>query len=99
MDKTRPNGQHHLAEWARPYVSDRRKMLSIIDPRLDGHYSIKGAQRAGHLAYKCVSRDPKMRPSMTDVVHVLSQIQNLNDTVIETYSTEGSAYFRSASGH
>ena len=98
MDKTRPNGQHHLAEWARPYLSDRRKFLSIIDRRLEGHYSIKGAQKAGHLAYKCVSRDPKERPSMTDVVHVLSHLQNLNDMANSNYFSESSAYEKQAHG-
>lgn len=88
MDKTRPNGQHHLAEWARPYVRDPGKVSSIIDPRLNGHYSVKGAQRAGHLAYRCVSRDPKMRPSMADVVQALSQIQKLNDTMSSIASTK-----------
>eukprot|EP00250_Pteridium_aquilinum_P014290 c21895_g2_i1 orf=519-1922(+) len=90
MDKTRPNGEHHLAEWARPYLSDRRKLLRIIDPRLEGHYSVKGAQKAGQLAYRCLNRDSKMRPSMNDVVEILDQIQNLKDMANGSYSSQGS---------
>lgn len=89
MDKTRPNGEHHLAEWARPYLSDRRKVLRIIDPRLEGHYSVKGAQKAGQLAHRCLNRDSKMRPSMTDVVEILEQIQNLKDMANSTYPSQG----------
>lgn len=89
MDKTRPNGEHHLAEWARPYLSDRRKILRIIDPRLEGHYSVKGAQKAGQLAYRCLSRDSKVRPSMADVVEILEQIQNLKDMANATYPSQG----------
>lgn len=89
MDKTRPNGEHHLAEWARPYLSDRRKILRIIDPRLEGHYSVKGAQKAGQLAFRCLSRDSKVRPSMADVVEILEQIQNLKDMANATYPSQG----------
>ncbi|KAH7439721.1 hypothetical protein KP509_04G073700 [Ceratopteris richardii] len=89
LDKTRPVGEHHLAEWARPYLSDRRKVLRIIDPRLEGHYSVRGAQKAGQLAYQCLHRDGKPRPSMTDVVKVLEQIQNLKDMANAAYHSRG----------
>lgn len=85
MDKNRPNGEHNLAEWARPYLSDKRKLPRIIDPRLEGHYSVKGAHKAGYLAYRCLSRDPKTRPSMSDIVEILGQLQNLKDMANATY--------------
>ncbi|KAK6913199.1 Serine-threonine/tyrosine-protein kinase, catalytic domain [Dillenia turbinata] len=50
MDKSRPNGEHNLVEWAKPHLGERKGFLRIIDPRLEGHFSIKGAQKAapGH---------------------------------------------------
>ncbi|MCO5574635.1 hypothetical protein L7F22_028424 [Adiantum nelumboides] len=90
MDKTRPNGEHHLAEWARSYLSDKRKVLRIIDPRLEGLYSVKGAQKSGQLAHRCLNRDSKMRPTMTDVVETLEQIQNLKDMANAPYPPLGS---------
>ncbi|MCO5586003.1 hypothetical protein L7F22_039940 [Adiantum nelumboides] len=79
VDKCRPVDQHNLVEWARSYLSDKKNLLKIMDARLDGHYSMKGSQRAGQLAYECLSRESKMRPSMADVVSKLEQIQNLKD--------------------
>lgn len=79
MDKTRPLGQQHLAEWARPFLMDKKKISKIIDPRLEGSYSIKGAQKAGQLASCCIRRDFRLRPSMSYIVQALSQIQNLKD--------------------
>ncbi|KAI5079607.1 hypothetical protein GOP47_0005086 [Adiantum capillus-veneris] len=79
VDKSRPGDQHNLVEWSRSYLSDKKKLSRIMDARLDGHYSIKGSQRAGQLAYECLSRDPKMRPAMADVVERLEEIQNLKD--------------------
>lgn len=79
MDKSRPSGEQNLAEWARPYLSDKSKLLKIIDPRLEGRYSLQGAQKAGRVAYRCLNRDSRARPSMSDIVESLGQLQNLKD--------------------
>lgn len=80
MDKTRPNGEQNLAAWARPYLNGRARLLEIIDPRLENNYPVKGALKAGQLAFVCLNRDPKVRPSMGTIVEVLEQIQDMQDT-------------------
>ncbi|KAK6155110.1 hypothetical protein DH2020_009358 [Rehmannia glutinosa] len=45
MDKSRPNGEHNLVEWARPYLGERRRFYRLIDPRLEGRFSIKARNR------------------------------------------------------
>ncbi|XP_055818692.1 serine/threonine-protein kinase PBL34-like [Solanum dulcamara] len=84
MDKNRPNGEHNLVEWARPYLGERR-FYKLIDPRLEGHFSIKGAQKAAQLAARCLSRDPKVRPMMSDVVEALKPLPNLKDMASSSY--------------
>lgn len=79
MDKNRPNGEHNLVEWARPHLGERRRFYRIIDPRLEGQFSIKGAQKAAQLAHHCLSRDPKARPLMSEVVEVLKPLLSLRD--------------------
>ncbi|KAF5725350.1 hypothetical protein HS088_TW23G00071 [Tripterygium wilfordii] len=79
MDKNRPNGEHNLVEWARPHLGDRRRFYQLLDPRLEGHFSIKGAQKAAQLAAQCLSRDPKARPRMSEVVDTLKPLPNLKD--------------------
>ncbi|XP_020250162.1 probable serine/threonine-protein kinase PIX7 isoform X2 [Asparagus officinalis] len=79
MDKNRPNGEHNLVEWARPHLGERRRFYRIIDPRLEGQFSIRGAQKASQLAHHCLSRDPKARPLMSEVVEVLKPLLNLKD--------------------
>ncbi|KAI4389242.1 hypothetical protein MLD38_001490 [Melastoma candidum] len=66
MDKNRPNGEHNLVEWAKPYLEDRRRFFRLIDPRLEGHFSIKGVQKAAQLASLCLRRDQKARPLMSE---------------------------------
>lgn len=79
MDKNRPNGEHNLVEWARPHLGERRRFYRLLDPRLEGRFSIKGAQKAAQLAAHCLSRDPKARPLMSEVVEALKPLPNLKD--------------------
>lgn len=85
MDKNRPNGEHNLVEWARPHLGERRRFYRLIDPRLEGHFSIKGAQKATQLAHHCLSRDPKARPLMSEVVEALKPLLNLKDMASSSY--------------
>ncbi|KAI3829538.1 hypothetical protein L1987_03664 [Smallanthus sonchifolius] len=74
VDKTRPSKEQSLVDWARPKLNDKRKLLQIIDPRLES-YSARGAQKACSLAYYCLSQNPKARPLMSDVVETLEPLQ------------------------
>ncbi|GAA0139710.1 hypothetical protein LIER_01201 [Lithospermum erythrorhizon] len=85
MDKKRPSGEQNLVTWARPYLAERRKINQLVDPRLELNYSIKGVHKVSQLAHSCLSRDPKSRPSMDEVVKVLSLLQDLNDLAILSY--------------
>ncbi|CAK9137082.1 unnamed protein product [Ilex paraguariensis] len=85
MDKSRPNGEHNLVEWARTHLGERRKFYRLIDPRLEGHFSVKGAQKAAQLASRCLSRDPKARPLMSEVVEALKPLPSLKDMASSSY--------------
>ncbi|KAL5739027.1 hypothetical protein ACOSP7_027951 [Xanthoceras sorbifolium] len=79
MDKKRPNGEHNLVEWARPQLGERRRFYRLLDPGFEGCFSIKGAQKAIQLAAHCLSRDPKARPLMSEVVDILTPLLDLKD--------------------
>lgn len=46
----------------------------IGDPRLEGKFDIEELNEVASLAHKCVNRIPRRRPSMRDIVQVLSRI-------------------------
>ncbi|CAN6551977.1 unnamed protein product [Malus baccata var. baccata] len=75
MDKSRPGQEHNLVEWARPLLNHNKKLLRIVDPRLEGQYSLKTAMKVAHLAYQCLSQNPKGRPLMSQVVELLESLQ------------------------
>ncbi|XP_026417664.1 receptor-like cytoplasmic kinase 176 [Papaver somniferum] len=76
IDKNRPAGEHNLIEWAKPYLSSKRRILRIIDTRLEGQYTQAEALKAANLAMQCLSVDPKYRPSMEEVVASLEGLQD-----------------------
>jgi serine/threonine protein kinase len=97
MDKNRPNGEHNLVEWARPYLGERRRFYRLVDPRLEGNFSIRGAQKTAQLACACLNRDPKARPLMSQVVEVLKPLLNLKDMASSSYFFQSMQQERAAS--
>ncbi|PKA52922.1 Serine/threonine-protein kinase [Apostasia shenzhenica] len=83
MDKSRPSREHNLVEWARPLLIHNRKLLKILDPRVEGQYSVRTAQMVANLAYQCLSQNPKGRPTMNQVVEILEKfIQELSEEIL-----------------
>ncbi|CAN8235273.1 unnamed protein product [Cochlearia groenlandica] len=79
VEKYRTQRGRSLVEWARPMLKDPDKLERIIDPSLEGRYSVEGIRKAAALAYQCLSHNPKSRPTMTTVVKTLEPILNLRD--------------------
>ncbi|ERN12569.1 probable serine/threonine-protein kinase PBL17 [Amborella trichopoda] len=75
MDKSRPSREHNLVEWARPLLNHNRKLPRILDPRMEGQYTVKSALKVANLAYNCLSQNPKGRPTMSEVVDLLEILQ------------------------
>lgn len=75
IDKNRPSGEQKLVEWAKPYLSNKRKIFRVLDPRIEGQYSLDHAIKVAGLSLKCLSIDPKLRPNMNELVKVLENVQ------------------------
>ncbi|CAN4095262.1 unnamed protein product [Withania somnifera] len=82
IDKKRPNREQMLVEWARPFLRDSHKLDRIMDLRLESQYSTQGAKKVAAVAYKCLSQQPKSRPTMSNVVKILEPILDLKDIPI-----------------
>lgn len=79
IDKNLPSGEHNLVEWAKPYLSNKRRVFRVMDPRLEGQYSHSRAHAAAALAMQCLSVEPRCRPTMDEVVKTLEQLQETKD--------------------
>ncbi|KAF7804436.1 serine/threonine-protein kinase PCRK1-like [Senna tora] len=74
LDRNRPKGEQKLLEWVRPYLSDVKKFQLILDPRLDRKHLIKSAQRLAVIANRCLVKNPKNRPKMSEILEMVNRI-------------------------
>ncbi|GAA0167890.1 hypothetical protein LIER_22729 [Lithospermum erythrorhizon] len=93
LDKNRASREKDLVKWARPMLKDPLKLETIIDTKLEGQYSFEGAKKVATLAYQCLNRNPRSRPTMSNVVKVLKPILDLNQIQVTSFGclfeTEG----------
>ncbi|KAI4314196.1 hypothetical protein L6164_027129 [Bauhinia variegata] len=75
VDRTKAGIEQNLVDWAKPYLGDKRKLFRIMDTKLEGQYPQKGAYTAATLALQCLNPEAKARPSMTEVLATLEQIE------------------------
>ncbi|KAJ6321792.1 hypothetical protein OIU77_011800 [Salix suchowensis] len=76
VDKTKVGVEQNLADWAKPYLNDKRKLFRIMDTKLGGQYPQKGAFIAANLALQCLSPEAKVRPRMSEVLAMLEHIES-----------------------
>ncbi|KAK2657865.1 hypothetical protein Ddye_010917 [Dipteronia dyeriana] len=89
IDKNRPSGEHNLVEWAKPYLINKRRIFRVLDPRLEGQYSLPLAQKAATLAHQCLSMEPKFRPDMDEIVKVLEELQDMSKAAKKEHQSKG----------
>jgi hypothetical protein len=56
---------------ALPMLTDWEKVVRILDPGLEGQYSMKDAVQVAAIAAMCVQPEAEYRPLMADVVQSL----------------------------
>ncbi|XP_022990363.1 probable serine/threonine-protein kinase PBL19 [Cucurbita maxima] len=74
LDRNRPKGEQKLLEWVRPHLSDIKKFELIMDPRLEGKYSLKAAHKLAAVANRCLVRKAAVRPKMSEVLEMVTRI-------------------------
>ncbi|EOY25419.1 hypothetical protein QUC31_009288 [Theobroma cacao] len=82
VEKSRSKNEQILVDWAKPYLSSSRRLRYIMDPRLSGQYSVKGAKEMALLALQCISLNPKDRPRMPAIVQTLEALQQYKDMAV-----------------
>lgn len=74
VDRNLPKDEQKLLDWVRPHLADLKKFAMIIDPKLEGKYDMKSAQKLAAVANKCLSRQAKTRPRMSQVLDMVNRI-------------------------
>uniref|UniRef100_A0A0A8ZHH5 Protein kinase domain-containing protein n=1 Tax=Arundo donax TaxID=35708 RepID=A0A0A8ZHH5_ARUDO len=79
VDRARRPREQNLVDWARSYLKRPDRLYRVMDPALECQYSCKGAGVAAIVAYKCLSQNPKSRPTMREVVKALEPVLSMDD--------------------
>ncbi|KAK9280448.1 hypothetical protein L1049_014139 [Liquidambar formosana] len=75
IHKSVNKGEESLVIWATPRLQDSRRVISELpDPDLKGNFPEEEMQIMAYLAKECLLLDPDSRPTMTEVVQILSTI-------------------------
>ncbi|KAG5564881.1 hypothetical protein RHGRI_000920 [Rhododendron griersonianum] len=80
MNMSRPRGEPNLMEWTRLLLIHKKKLLRILDPRMEGQYSTRTARQVACVAYKCLSYNPRERSVMAQVVEILETFQTQEES-------------------
>lgn len=78
IDSDRPRGEQKLLDWVKPYLSDANRLRLIVDPKLEGHYSIKSVAKLVTIANRCLARMPKTRPRMGEVLDMVQKVIDID---------------------
>ncbi|KAJ8760286.1 hypothetical protein K2173_011698 [Erythroxylum novogranatense] len=79
LDRNRPKNEQKLLEWVRLYLTDAKKFSLIWDPRLEGKYNLKSAQKLAAIANRYLARQAKACPKMSEVLELVNKIMNATE--------------------
>ncbi|XP_056163434.1 uncharacterized protein LOC115662500 [Syzygium oleosum] len=74
LDRNLPKREQKLLEWMQPYLYDSKNFKLIVDRRLEGKYQVKSLYKLATVANKCLLKDPKSRPKMSEVLELVDEI-------------------------
>ncbi|KAK7391978.1 hypothetical protein VNO78_20403 [Psophocarpus tetragonolobus] len=86
VDIKRAPGEHVLVSWALPRLTNREKVIQMVDPTISGQYSKKDLIQIAAIAAMCIQPEADYRPLMTDVVQSLIPLVR-NPTSLSTTSS------------
>ncbi|KGN47531.1 probable serine/threonine-protein kinase PBL21 isoform X1 [Cucumis sativus] len=74
IDTKRRPGEQNLVVWSRPILGDRRRVLELVDPLLEGQFPLRCLQHAVAITAMCLQEQPLFRPLITDIVVALEYL-------------------------
>lgn len=96
IHKQSGKGEESLVIWATPRLQDSRQIImELPDPNLDGKFPEEEMQIMAYLAKECLLLDPEARPTMGEVVQILSSIapeRSIRTNISVNFSQRSSTY-------
>ncbi|KAL0315768.1 UNVERIFIED_CONTAM: Receptor-like serine/threonine-protein kinase ALE2 [Sesamum radiatum] len=90
VDMSQPPGQENLVSWARPLLTSREGLESIIDQSLGPDFPYDSIAKVAAIASMCVQPEVSQRPFMGEVVQALKLVCSESDETKELLSRSSS---------
>ncbi|KAL0345100.1 UNVERIFIED_CONTAM: Receptor-like serine/threonine-protein kinase ALE2 [Sesamum radiatum] len=90
VDMSQPPGQENLVSWARPLLTSREGLESIIDQSLAPDFPYDSIAKVAAIASMCVQPEVSQRPFMGEVVQALKLVCSESDETKELLSRSSS---------
>eukprot|EP01018_Ginkgo_biloba_P016313 Gb_15406 [translate_table: standard] len=79
VDMSQPPGQENLVTWARPLLTSKEGLETLMDPALGGNLPFDNMAKVAAIASMCVQPEVSHRPFMGEVVQALKLVYNDSD--------------------
>lgn len=73
-DNSKEAGEQNLVVWSRPFLKDRRKFVHMVDPLLNGQFSVRSLHHAVAITAMCIQEQVSFRPIISDIVVALDYL-------------------------
>lgn len=90
VDMSQPPGQENLVAWARPLLTSKEGLETIVDPSLGPDIPFDSVAKVAAIASMCVQPEVSHRPFMGEVVQALKLVCNECDEAKEVGSRSSS---------
>ena len=90
VDMSQPPGQENLVAWARPLLTSKEGLQTMIDLSLGSDVPFDSVAKVAAIASMCVQPEVSHRPFMGEVVQALKLVCNECDETKEAGSKSGS---------
>nr|CAD1821257.1 unnamed protein product [Ananas comosus var. bracteatus] len=74
VDFSKEFDEQKLIEWSRPFLNDRRRIIQLADPLLQGCFPRRALYKLAVIISLCLHGKPHLRPTMRDVTAALDHV-------------------------
>ncbi|KAM0880886.1 hypothetical protein ACQ4PT_033288 [Festuca glaucescens] len=74
VDKCWRGQEQNVVDWACPYLQHPDRLHRVMDPSLEGSYSVEAEAKAAMVAYNCLHSVPWTSPTMREVIDALKPL-------------------------
>lgn len=87
IDSTRKAGEQNLVVWSRHYLKDRKRYVQMVDPLLQGRFSVRSLHHAVAVTSMCLQEQASFRPHISDIVMALEYLSGEADASLKNRSS------------